>query len=529
MNSDIKQKAIVLAAVVLAALLFLYPTLWVVGKNVMGKEVTAQEKMELNWLSKPISLGLDLSGGVHLLYRVLSDEAVVGRLQVKANTLRSDLRKQKIAVTRAQVSDSGEIEIHLFSARHAETAKNIIAEEHESLDFVGQSELESGRPVLRYRISEKETQEIKVKSILQAVETLRNRVDEFGVAEPLIQRVGAGPGADRILLQMPGYHDIEAVKKVVGRVARLEFRLLPRPGSSEPTVDLKDRESGASIKVEELVQLTGEYVDDARVSLDQRGQREVLVSFTSEGRRIFGKVTGDNVGRQLAIILDGEVYSAPKIQEPIRGGHCSITGGFSTEEARELMIVLRAGALPAPLEVMEERTVGPSLGAESIRKGLTAILISFALVIVFMIAYYRKSGAVAVSTLLLNVVLVVAALSAFGATLTLPGLAGLALTVGMAVDANVIIFERIREEIRNGSSRDAAVAAGFDKALSAIVDSNLTTLLAGVILYYFGTGPIRGFAVTLSIGIITTIFCATFVARLAFDLMPLRSGKELSI
>jgi preprotein translocase subunit SecD len=235
------------------------------------------------------------------------------------------------------------------------------------------------------------------------------------------------------------------------------------------------------------------------------------------------------VGRNLAIILDNIVYSSPVIREPIAGGRASISGGFTFEEARDVARVLRAGALPAPLNVMEERTVGPTLGQESIENGIKAILVGFIFITIFMILYYKKSGVVAVISLLLNLLLVLAALSAFGATLTLPGLVGLALTVGMAVDANVVIFERIRDEVRNGSSRDAAVAAGFEKAFSAIIDSNLTTLLTGFILYVFGTGPIRGFAVTLSIGVLTTLYCAIFAAKLAFDYLPLKGRKVLSI
>jgi preprotein translocase subunit SecD len=231
----------------------------------------------------------------------------------------------------------------------------------------------------------------------------------------------------------------------------------------------------------------------------------------------------------LAIILDGIVYSAPVIRDAITGGNASISGGFTIDEARQLKIVLKAGALPAPLEVLEERTVGPTLGKESVKKGLLAMAIGFSVISLFMVAYYLKSGAVAVGTLVMNAVVMVACLSLFGATLTLPGLAGLALTIGMAVDSNVIIFERIRDEIRTGASRNAAVSAGFDKAFGAIFDANVTTLLAGILLYYFGTGAIRGFAVTLSVGVLTTLFCAVFVARLCFDALELKGKQGLSI
>lgn len=511
MTTDIRNRLFILGAVIIAALIFLIPTIF------------SDTFKDREWLSKPISLGLDLSGGVYLVYEVQSSEAVTSRIQVMANTIRSDLRKVKIPVTRGRVNAEQELELTLFSSRNSEQAKDLIRDEYRSLQFVEQRDEAGGKVTLVYTVPAQERTAIARAAVDQAVETLRSRVDQFGVAEPLIQKVGT----DRIILQMPGISDIESVKRVVGSVAKLEFRLHPTAQTEAFQQIIKDR-SGASVKVEDEIQMTGDAVDDARVAVS-RGQVEVSLTLTGEGSRIFRKITTDNVGRQLSIILDGVEYSAPRINEPIAGGQASITGGFSLEEAKELAVVLRAGALPAPLKVLEERTVGPTLGKESIRRGVLSILGGFSLVIIFMVLYYRKSGAAAVFTLFLNVVLVLAALSAFGATLTLPGLAGLALTIGMAVDANVIIFERIREEARNGSSRDAAVDAGFGKALSAIIDSNLTTLLAGVILYYFGTGPIRGFAVTLSIGVVTTIFCATFVSRLIFDTLRLEGKNGLSV
>jgi len=275
--------------------------------------------------------------------------------------------------------------------------------------------------------------------------------------------------------------------------------------------------------------LTGDAVSDARVDFDQNGQVEVSLKMSATGAQDFARITAENIGRQLAIILDGVLYSAPVIRSAITGGQASISGGFSMEEARRLKVVLKAGALPAPLYVLEERTVGPTLGLESVKKGLFAMALGFVIIALFMVVYYGKSGLVAVGTLVLNAVLMVACLSLFGATLTLPGLAGLALTIGMAVDSNVIIFERIRDELRSGVSRDLAVHTGFDKAFSAIFDSNLTTLLAGAILYYFGTGPVRGFAVTLSVGIVTTLFCAVFVARWCFEAFALKGKDGLSI
>jgi preprotein translocase subunit SecD len=330
------------------------------------------------------------------------------------------------------------------------------------------------------------------------------------------------------MLQMPGVSDVAAVKRIVGRVAKLEFRLVALPRSDLPTITLPLK-NGGTVTLEDEVKMGGDAVEKASVSMDAQRGVTVGLSLTSEGSKIFARITSENVGRQLAIILDGKVYSTPVIESAIVGGHAVITGGFSPDEARELALVLRSGALPATLKVMEERTVGPTLGFESIKAGVLATLVGLAMIGIFMTFYYKKAGLVAVFTLTLNAVLILAALSAFGATLTLPGIAGLALTLGIAVDSNVIIFERIKDELANGSGRDAAVEAGFDKAYSALLDANLTGLLSAVVLYIFGTGPIRGFAVTLSIGTLTTLFCAIYVAKVIFDLLPLRSRGGLSI
>ncbi len=521
--TNLKQRLITLGVVFLIALLFLYPTASTVFKKLSDGTETATAKFE-NWISKPLSLGLDLSGGAHLVYKVVSEEAVTNRLQLEMQSLRSRLRTDKLPVTKARVTNKNTIELTLLSDKSIDRVKSILTDEYRDLK-VETSKADNGRPLLTLSKSAQAITDIKTNAVTQAVETLRTRVDSFGVSEPIIQRVGD----ERILLQMPGVKDVESVKKVVGRVAKLEFRLLSQNGTSDvDTVTLKNRD-GTPIKVESEVRLTGAAVDTAQVNFTPDNQVEVALGLTKEGGKSFGRLTGENVGRNLAIILDGEVYSAPNIRERIGGGRCSITGGFTMDEARELAVVLRAGALPASLEVMEERTVGPSLGKESIRKGVFAILIGFALILLFMSFYYKKSGLIASGILILNVVFILGLLSAFGATLTLPGLAGLALTVGMAVDANVIIFERIREELRNGAGRDASVASGFEKAFSAIIDSNVTTLISGLILYYFGSGPVRGFAVTLCIGIVTTIFCATFVARLGFDYFELKGKNKLSI
>ncbi len=476
------------------------------------------------WPTKPLALGLDISGGVHLVYGVQSSEAVRSRLQSMLSGVRAKLREKKIAVASGRVTAENSLQVALLSDISVEQAKAAVADFSADLTFK-EVLTTDGRPTLTWSISQMTQEKIQREAIEQAVETLRNRVDQFGVAEPLIQR----SGEDRIILQMPGVSDVNSVKKVVGSVAKLEFRLVPRGQDDDSgTVTLKDQQ-GQPYTVEDPPLMTGDAVDDARVDFDPNGQVEVALRMTSAGADDFARITSENVGRQLAIVLDGVVYSAPVIRSAITGGQASISGGFSTEEARRLKIVLKAGALPAPLEVLEERTVGPTLGFESVKKGLIAMAIGFVGISLFMVFYYAKSGLVAVFTLALNAFLMIGCLSLFGATVTLPGLAGLALTIGMAVDSNVIIFERIRDELRSGVSRDLAVHTGFDKAFGAIFDSNVTTLLAGAILYYFGTGPIRGFAVTLSVGIATTLFCAVFVARLCFDYFELKGKKGLSI
>ena len=511
MTRDITQRALIVGLVTVAALLSLLPT-------------AVRDSFTAKWFTKPMALGLDISGGVHLVYQVKAAEAVKSRLQSTLTGIRADLRSRKIAVVRSTIQPDNTLQLTLLSDSSLDAAKAVIAGNFSELSFL-RSDLDGGQPRLVYGFALPVAQRIEKDAIDQAIETLRSRVDTFGVAEPLIQR----SGVDRIILQMPGVSDVEAVKKVVGNVAKLEFRLVPSAATAAGvgTVSMRSK-SGDPFVVEDQALMTGDAVADARVDIDQTGQVRVLLKLSPSGAQTFARITSENIGRQLAIILNGVVNSAPTIQSAITGGNAEITG-FDMQEARELKIVLKSGALPAPLEVMEERTVGPTLGLESVKKGLLAMAIGFTGISLFMLWYYGKAGIVAVGTLVLNALLMLGCLSLFGATLTLPGLAGLALTIGMAVDSNVIIFERIRDEIRNGSGRDLAVHTGFDKAFGAIFDSNITTLLAGAILYYFGTGAIRGFAVTLSIGIATTLFCAVYVARLCFDYFELKGKQGLSI
>jgi preprotein translocase subunit SecD len=380
-------------------------------------------------------------------------------------------------------------------------------------------------------LSKEEIRSLRDYAVDQTLETIRNRIDQFGVSEPIIQR----HGENNILVQLPGIQDPERAKEIIGKTALLEFKLVDESASVEDAIKSGPppgrqvlygqpvRGEGIAAEKEAYVLesralLTGEYIQDARVRpAEQLQGASVELVLNTTGARLFEQITAANVKRRLAIVLDNRVYSAPVIQERIAGGRASITGNFDLKEARDLAIVLRAGALPAPVEIVEERTVGPSLGKDSIRQGVTSFIVGGVLVIVFMIAYYKQAGLVAVVAVVLNVLYMLATLAGFQAVLTLPGIAGIVLTVGMAVDANVLINERIREELRAGRAVRSAIEAGYKNALPAILDSNITTFLSGVILFQFGTGPIKGFAVTLCIGILTTIITAVYLTRVYYD------------
>jgi preprotein translocase subunit SecD len=390
----------------------------------------------------------------------------------------------------------------------------------------------------------KQVDQIRKNAIDQALEIIRNRIDQFGVSEPEITR----QGTDQMLVQLPGVRDPERAINLIGKTALLEFKLVDEEGNIDdalkgrtPEGDVllyhrsMDPQTGAVKKVPYLLKektlMTGEYLKDAHVALDtQFHSPYVALEFDDIGAKLFEQITGANVKRRLAIILDDNVYSAPVIQERIPGGRAQITGRFDTKEASDLAIVLRAGALPAPVKIIEQRTVGPSLGQDSIHQGIISTLVSAAIVALFMIFYYRIAGVIADIALILNILLVFAALAIFRATLTLPGIAGLVLSIGMSVDANILIHERIKEELRWGKTIRAAIDQGYHRALSAIIDSNVTTLIAAVFLYQFGTGPVRGFAVTVFWGITANIFTAVLITRWIFDFLTLKAGiKKLSI
>lgn len=488
-----------------------------------------------------VNLGLDLKGGIHLTLGVEVDKAVSNSLAITGQDLRREGQDRNISILRVRVVGGTAIEFLVPRADDQKALEEMVAKRFPQLVLGEPQRGDAGQ--LRYlaHYAPEEIRRLEELAMDQALRTIRNRIDQFGVAEPDIRK----QADNRIQVQLPGISDPRRAVELLGQTAHLEFHLvrddvdptspvLPAGVIALPLLEKNDAtnsaQPGALIAVERDAMLTGEDVADARPAFDQLNQAYVTLNFNSRGADIFERVTAENVNRRMAIVLDGRVYSAPVIRERIGGGRASISGSFTTTEAQDLAIVLRAGSLPAPVTVLEERTVGPSLGQESIDSGILAGLVGAILVMGFMAVYYGMSGVIADLILCFTLLIILAGMSAFGATLTLPGIAGIVLTIGMAVDANVLIYERIREELRKGFSPLAAVKAGFDAASVAIIDSNLTTIITAVILYQFGTGPVRGFAVTLTLGIVGSLFTAVFVSRVIFEyLARARGSKGLSI
>jgi preprotein translocase subunit SecD len=491
---------------------------------------------------RSINLGLDLQGGIHLVLGVEVDKYVATQTERAGADLKAGLERKGVGVKRVAREGLTSVVIELASATNWNDALTVAAE-FTSFE-VTQRDEKAARFTLSMHV--RQVTQLRDDAVRQGVETIRNRVDQFGVAEPTITR----QGDDRILIQLPGVQDPDRAKALIGKTALLEFKMLDEqtpveqalagrlPETAEVLYQRRvDKETKAERRIPYVVQkralLTGAELTRAEVQADPNspGNWQVAIEFTATGTRIFGEVTEQNVGRHLAIILDGSLYSAPRINERIPGGRAVITGQFTVDEARDLAIVLRAGALPAPVTILEERTVGPSLGADSVRQGMYAIAGSAAAVFVFMLLYYRLSGVIADVALVLNLVILLACMAAFGATLTLPGIAGIALTIGMAVDTNVLIFERIREELRVGKTVRSAIEAGFARALRTIIDTHLTVMVTAAILYNFGTGPVKGFAVSLFVGLAASLFTAYFFTRLLFDIiyMGRRRVQAISI
>lgn len=489
-----------------------------------------------------INLGLDLKGGIHLTLGVDVNVALQNNLARIGDDLKSVAKEKEIYLLRPTVLPGDKIQLVLLKGEQKEAFEKVL-DDFDSVRVDGTQSMADGRIKYVLGITSDYKKYLTKLTMDQAIKTIRNRIDQFGVAEPDIRR----QEGHRVQVQLPGIQEPERAIKIIGRTAHLEFKMVDDtvdpakaqqgilPPGDELAVLMNRRPDGTyaeqPIVLKKDAVLTGEYVTDASVRYGNFNDAYVGINFNNKGGRIFARLTEENVGNRMAIVLDGKVYSAPVIQEKISGGRASITGSFTTDEARDLAIVLRAGSLPAPVNILEQRTVGPSLGQESIDKGIMSAMIGMALILVFMVVYYGFGGCVADVVLTINIMLIMAGLAAFGATLTLPGIAGIILTIGMAVDANVIIFERIREELRRGLTARAAIDEGYGRATLTILDANVTTVIAAIILYQFGTGPIRGFAVTLTLGIITSMFTAIFVSRILFDLyVKNRSEKaKLSI
>ncbi|MGE5238234.1 MAG: protein translocase subunit SecD [Chloroflexota bacterium] len=540
MKKHIIWKVILLAATVVVSLVFFLPN------TPMFQSMPDWWKKSMP--NKGIVLGLDLQGGLHLVFEVEGDKAVEIALDRIATSLGSIFERKKLQATAKR---EGEF---LVVTPGSPEVRKAVEDTYPNLTYA------EGRESVKYKFSSKEAQRIKDTATDQVLEIIRNRIDQFGVAEPIIHR----QAQNEIVVQLPGVKDPKRAVEIIGKTALLEFKIvddvspvaaeLPRsllPGEEDallqkmepklPETDeilfqrVVNKETGAVTKTPFLLKkdtlLTGDLLTEAKVNIDQRfNEPYVSITFNSAGAKIFEDITGQNVKKRLAIILDGNVYSAPVIQERIGGGNAQITGSFTMDEARDLAIVLRAGALPAPVKILQNVTVGPSLGRDSIEAGRLAGIIGTILVVVFMIVYYRLSGVIADFALVLNIILLLGAMASLNATLTMPGIAGIILAIGMAVDSNVLMFERMREEVRAGKTPKAAVDGGYNKAFWTIFDSHVTTLITAAVLFQFGTGPIKGFAVTLSLGVAINLFTALIGTKTVFDIIHAkREVERLSI
>ena len=471
-----------------------------------------------------VNLGLDLRGGAHLLAEVQVEDVYEARMDALWPEVRDALRPERstVGTFRRQPGPADEIRLKLSKpdgmARALEVVRGL-ANPITTLTGVGANDIEVSAEgdILVVRLSEAEKVASDDRTVRQALEIVRRRIDEVGTREPTIQR----QGADRILIQVPGIGSASELKAIIGTTAQLTFNPVvgrgsdpdAAPGIGNKVIPSLD-EQGAYYTIEAAAVVTGEDLVDAQPSFDQNGRPAVTFRFNTSGARRFGDYTAENIGSPFAIVLDDEVVSAPVIQSHIPGGSGIITGNFTIEESTNLAVLLRAGALPAGLEFLEERTIGPELGQDSIDAGKVATAVAFVAVLVYMVGSYGMFGMFANVALVLNIALIFGMLSLIGGTLTLPGIAGIVLTVGMAVDANVLVFERIREELKSGRGPAKAIDEGYSKALSAILDANITTFITAVILFAMGSGPVRGFAITLGLGILTSVFTAIFVTRL---------------
>ncbi len=573
MFKNLRWRALFIGAVIIVAFIYLIPSL--------RPEVSEGKKGIFG--AGRIRLGLDLQGGMHLVLEADTKKTLEITAERIADELKKALKEEDIDFIQVIRKEGSDILLTLYNDRSLDQIEEILNSDYPNLEMAPPERGEREVTVF-LQLTKNEKDFIEEFAVRQSLETIRNRIDQFGVTEPSIQR----QGRERIIIQLPGIADPQRAIELIGKTAQLEFKIVDDESkilaeleeelpegitlSYDPIEDKAGNRASVPYlssrrvsKLKEFLEgkipeddevlfgestdpqtrstiyrtyllkkktvLAGDTLKDARVRLDtQFNQPYVAIRFNSRGAKIFEELTDVHTGERLAIVLDDTVYSAPRIKQRIGGGNAIIEGNFTTETASDLAIVLRAGALPAPVKILEKRNVGPSLGRDSIQKGLKSILIGGLLVIGFIIIYYKLSGLLADFAIMLNVILILGTLAALKATLTLPGIAGIILTIGMAVDANVLILERIREELRVGKTPRAAIDAGYSKALLTILDANITTLMAGLILFQFGTGPVKGFAVTLSIGILSSLFTALLVTRLVYDyITTTRRVQRLSI
>ncbi len=521
MSKGLSWRVSLIVLFLLFSALFLAPTLlpqlpswW------QGSSFLPQDKLHL---------GLDLQGGTHLVMEVQTAKAVDSSLNLLTSDLEDTLNSKSYRFKRVSRVGADQISVLLYDKDTADKVQELM-KKYPGFDMQSPAD-EGGFINLQMRMTETEIKNKKDLAVQQALETIRNRVDQFGVSEPLIQR----EGVDHIVVQLPGIKDPKRAIELIGKTALLEFRLVDEavnpltatPGTlPEDDVILMEKRtdsvSGTVSQIPLVVKrkaiITGGLLTDARVQIDsQFNQPNVSIEFNPQGAKLFDDVTAANVNKRFAIVLDDVIYSAPVIRERISGGKAQISGSFSAKEASDLAIALRSGSLPAPVKIIQNVTVGPTLGQDNIKKGLMAGLVGISLVVLFMLFYYRLSGLVANLGMVLNVIYLMGALALFGATLTLPGIAAIVLLIGMSVDSNVLIFERIREELRLGKTPKAALDAGYDKAFLTIMDSHVTTLITAAVLFQFGTGPVKGFAVSLSLGVIINLFTSLVGTKVVFD------------
>ena len=485
------------------------------------------QKSDDLFIKKKVNLGLDLQGGSYLLLEINSDSLVKEKIQSKVIPLKKLLNENNISYSNFKikdksvsfkVSDINKFDLFFYSKKENQVNPYIDNYRSFELDYKKQGDN------VEILFSKFGLLTINNSALKQSIEIVRRRIDDVGTKEPtILQR-----GEKRILVELPGLKDPERIKKLLGKTAKLNFRLVN--DSSDFGTDELISETGENLKVSKRIVMSGENLIDAQPSI-QNQNNEPTVSFTLDrlGAQKFGRTTTDNVGKRLAIVLDGKIISAPSINEPITSGKGIISGNFTFQDATDLSLLLRSGALPTPLNVVEERTVGPDLGEDSIRSGVTSLIVGFILVIIFMFYKYKIFGLIANTALVANLLMLIGILTILEATLTLPGIAGIILTVGMAVDANVLIFERIKEELKTEKSTIHAFDAGYSKAKITVLDANITTLIAAIILFAFGSGPVKGFAITLGIGIITTLFSAYFLARHLTSIIVLKNNKDIKI